>query len=181
MLVLHSNRRFGGGGGGRGWVAEHKQGPGGEGARGGGVCCLGSPEIVQGIMKNSGGTSKQTAGHFLVVMSDSKEALLRDKAGGMHALSHTFILPTKPWTGRTTLPFCMVQPRRSRGVGGKKTSLFAKGGTDTRSLSLSFHWYQHPSQAARFQYSSNSFEWRCPHSEHTDVFDFPHERAPLSM
>lgn len=32
---------------------------------GGGVCCLGSPEIVEGIMKNSGGTSKQTVGHFL--------------------------------------------------------------------------------------------------------------------
>lgn len=56
---------------------------------------------------------------FPVVMSDSEEALLRDKAGGMHALSHTFLLPTKPCTGCMPLPFCMVQARRSQ-VAGKK-------------------------------------------------------------
>lgn len=56
---------------------------------------------------------------FPVVMSDSEETLLRDKAGGMHALSHTFLLPTKPWTGCMPLPFCMAQARRSR-VAGKK-------------------------------------------------------------
>lgn len=63
---------------------------------------------------------------FPVVMSDSEEALLRDKAGRMHALSHTFLLPTKPWTGCMPLPFCMVQLRRSR-VAGKKQVFCSEG------------------------------------------------------
>lgn len=83
--------------------------------------------LLPWLSRDSGGNNeklwrdfKANGRSFPVVMSDSEEALLPDKAGGMHALSHTFLLPTKPWTGSVPLPLCRVQPRKKRGAGKKK-------------------------------------------------------------
>lgn len=90
--------------------------------------------LLPRLSRDSGGNNeklwrdfKANARSFPVVMSDSEEALLPDKAAGTHALSHTFLLPTKPWTGCVPLPLCSQ---------GKKT-FFCKEGKEPRSLLLS--------------------------------------------
>lgn len=72
---------------------------------------------------------KASGRSFPVVMSDSEEALLCDKAEGMHALSHTFLLPTKPGYSR-------VQPRKKTEEQGKKTTYLCTVGKERRWLLL---------------------------------------------